>query len=306
MNPSLLVSSLHSILRASSSSGAVVTPRLLSLVNQLKTMSTNAKDVGERAPPENYHDGHLLADHLEYIENMVQKSVNLEQTAKNLTEQHKKARQSYSAVGVKWMDAKDIDDLLDNALKKNSQIKDNLAELKALREEARIFFGVEGPDGQTDLEKIMAMKEVNRIIDESSMLEDKKAVKSRPAINKRAVKENESVIGVISPDGEADVDLRTEIDHLQHLIDDVSKTENAGAIKKQHLNEESFNRQGKRIIGVDSPDGISDDRRIEEMKAINKIIEDAATWEDKAAIIARHKAVEAIMKDRARDAEHDW
>jgi hypothetical protein len=57
---------------------------------------------------------------------------------------------------------------------------------------------------------------------------------------------------------------------------------------------------------VDAPDGEPDGRIQEEMTEIRQVIEEAATGEDAASIRAQQAMRSEILKDRARDPEHDW
>jgi hypothetical protein len=57
---------------------------------------------------------------------------------------------------------------------------------------------------------------------------------------------------------------------------------------------------------VDAPDGEPDGHIQEEMTEIRQVIEEAAIGEDAASIRAQQAVRNEILKDRARDPEHDW
>ena len=271
-----------------------------------KFMSTQTERVVEKVPPEDYYDGHLIADHFEYLDDMMEKSLKLEEVVKDFQDAQSKAKQSYSAVGVRWMEADEIDRLLDSATKHNEDIKVKLAELRALREEAKKTFAVDSPDGESDVDLKAEMEQASHIVEDVAKTENTAAVERQHHVEEQIAEAAKRTLAVDAPDGEPDVELSVEIEQVASIIDDVAKTENMIAIKRKHQIEADIAAGAKSTLAVDAPDGDSDGHVLEELQEIDQMIDDAALLEDKEAIVRQHKAEEAVRKDRARDPEHDW
>src|SRR3569832_1526454 len=76
------------------------------------------RDTEFGVPSEDYFDGHLMADHLEFLDDMIEKASVLEESLDNLKETHETFVQN-----VKWMDGQDIEQLLEPSRKQKEEIQ---------------------------------------------------------------------------------------------------------------------------------------------------------------------------------------
>lgn len=63
-------------------------------------------------------------------------------------------------------------------------------------------------------------------------------------------------------------------------------------------------KDARKTYAVDAPDGYDDGETKAGMEEANHIIDDVAKNKDK--INKQHVMEDAVKKERARDAEHDW
>jgi len=202
-----------------------------------QAFSTKAKQSG--VPEEDYYDGHLLADQLEYLDDMIEKTAKMEEQMKELQEQHAMA---VTQAGVKWMDAAEIDELFKSSTQKKQELAAQMAELKELMASARKTFAVDAPDGESDWHLKDEMAEINHIIDDAAVLEDKIAVLKLRKEQEEAVK----TFAVDAPDGEPDARLKEELDELNHIIDDAAALEDKEAVLKKHKLESKLQKERAR------------------------------------------------------------
>lgn len=135
-------------------------------------------------PDEEYYDGHLVADHLEYLDDMMEKTLDM-QTAMDALEDtyHKKKETLYKSDNVKWMDSTEIDALFVQSAQQKQILREKMMALKELVEEAKKkavvsakYRGVDGPDGISDDMIQNDMDAVSNIIDYASTHENKQAI----------------------------------------------------------------------------------------------------------------------------------
>jgi hypothetical protein len=133
----------------------------------------------EMIPEEDYYDGHLLADHLEYLDDMLDKTLKLENSMTGLKETHDK---KYEALKRNGSDTAELDALFHHAASQKSHISGQVTDLKkVLMEvtdlkkvlmEAQNNYAVDGPDGTADGQIEDDLVEIDKIIDYAVELED--------------------------------------------------------------------------------------------------------------------------------------
>lgn len=173
---------------------------------QLRPMSAAFK---ERVPPEDYYDGHLLADQLEYVDDLIEKTIAIEKSVSELKENHVRFQ-----TGVKWMEAQEIDELLDASSQKKENISLQLAELRKLMVDAKKTFAVDAPDGDSDGHLKEEMLEVKQIIEETARVE-----------NSDDFRDAQKTFAVDAPDGDSDGHVKEELAEVRHIIDDAAVLE---------------------------------------------------------------------------------
>jgi hypothetical protein len=123
----------------------------------------------ERIPEEDYYDGHLLADHLEYLDDMLDKTLKIEDSMKSLQETYDK---KYEALKSNGSDTAELDALFHHAASQKSHISGQVTDLKKLLMEAQNNYAVDGPDGTADGQIEDDLVEIDKIIDHAAELED--------------------------------------------------------------------------------------------------------------------------------------
>jgi len=183
MNTSLLARFARQTALAASKRSPAVTATLL---RGLSIQSNHHET--EVAPPEDYYDGHLMADHLEYLEDMIEKTDMLKASMEEL-KLTKLAAVERASSGVKWIEAAEIDRLFDQTARQKEEITAGLAELKAKMAEARKTYAVDAPDGYPDGYFKEEMAEINHIIDDAAVLEDKDKINYQHKMDEKIRKE---------------------------------------------------------------------------------------------------------------------
>lgn len=129
----------------------------------------------EEVPDEDYYDGHLMADHLEYLDDMIEKTLTMKKSMEDLKQTKLDAIEKASA-GVKWVEADEIDRLFEQTSSQKAALGEQLAELKAKMAEARKTYAVDSPDGYSDAWEKEELQEVNHIIQDAAAHEDQEEV----------------------------------------------------------------------------------------------------------------------------------
>jgi hypothetical protein len=120
----------------------------------------------EMIPEEDYYDGHLLADHLEYLDDMLDKTLKLENSMTGLKETHDKKYEAlfHHAASQKSHISGQVTDL--------KKVLMEVTDLKKVLMEAQNNYAVDGPDGTADGQIEDDLVEIDKIIDYAVELED--------------------------------------------------------------------------------------------------------------------------------------
>jgi hypothetical protein len=130
----------------------------------------------EDVPPEDYYNGHLIADHLEYLEDMMDVAIKMEDTMIELQEIYDEKRLALEDLA----ETVTLDALFEKSSAKKGILFGQIAELKAVLTNAKAFAS-DGPDGTSDAEVSDGIHEVNRIIDSATKNEDGDSIRIRHA-----------------------------------------------------------------------------------------------------------------------------
>jgi len=138
-------------------------PRALTVaqINPALTSSRLARfSSAERAPEEDYIDGHLVTDHLEYLDDMIGKTLEIENNMDRLRETYAEKRKTYNnSASLEEMEKffLQVDEQKRLISAQISSLKTSLA---AARKAA---FAVDGPDGTSDELEQLYTDEANEI-----------------------------------------------------------------------------------------------------------------------------------------------
>jgi hypothetical protein len=174
-------------------------------------------------PPEDYYDGHLMADHLEYLDDMIEHANLLERHLDDLQVKHLRLLSATS--NVKWMDAGDIEALFGPSRRAHSSMSQQL--LQTREELASRAFAVDAPDGTPDGRIQEELREVEHIIEDAALHEDAADIVRQRQLNAR-------VFAVDAPDGQPDGGLQEDLAEVRHIIDDAAVLEDSKTIQYQH------------------------------------------------------------------------
>jgi hypothetical protein len=122
-------------------------------------------------PPEEYVDGHLKTDQLEFLDDMIAKTVEIEETMEALKETYGKKKHAYTNVG--FMESAEIDRLFETAASQKEDLSEKISLLKEVMQEAKRTFAVDAPDGLPDARIKEEMAEINHIIQDAAEHEDR-------------------------------------------------------------------------------------------------------------------------------------
>jgi hypothetical protein len=135
--------------------------------------------VEEHVPKEDYVNGHLLTDHLEYMEDMIDVTLRMEQSMQELQEIYDEKREALANLS----EMVEIDALFEKSASKKALLSSQIAELKTVLSNARAF-ALDAPDGTTDGELQEGVQEVNRIINDAAKLEDADVMRKQRAFDR--------------------------------------------------------------------------------------------------------------------------
>jgi hypothetical protein len=152
----LMASSRYALLSSSSRqpqvSRIVINTNNSYAVNQTihKFSTLRSPDVVETDPASDiFYEGHLLTDQLEYIDIIMDKAVEIEESIDRLHTLTQKKKEV--ALNVQWMDSADIEALFQESQKQKKIIRELVANVKELSNEVKgRFNGVDAPDGTSD------------------------------------------------------------------------------------------------------------------------------------------------------------
>jgi hypothetical protein len=138
----------------------------------------------ERVPPEDYVDGHLLTDHLEYLEDCLEVTLKMEQSMSDLMDTYDEKRSALENLA----ETVELDALFERSASQKALMSAQIAELKTVLANARAF-AIEGPDGVSDAEIRSNAQEAQRIIDDAARVEDVDQVRTKHAFDRAVQKE---------------------------------------------------------------------------------------------------------------------
>jgi hypothetical protein len=190
-----------------------------------------------RVPPEDYYQGHLMADHLEFLEDMIDKTAKLEESVESLKQTHQQFVQN-----VKWMDGQDIEELLEPTRKKKEDITKQLVELRKLMASAKKTYAVDAPDGESDGHIQEELLEIKHIIDDAAVLEDKDAILRQ----RKLAAENKKTFAVDAPDGTSTGQIKEQMAEVRHIIDDAAVLEDKKKIEYKHKMDSAVRKERAR------------------------------------------------------------
>jgi hypothetical protein len=149
----------------SSSSFRILSPNH----NQADRASHHRKNFStDKVPEEDYYDGHLIVDHLEYLDDMIDKCLAIETSMDELKDTNAQKRRAY-----KEASSDEVNALFEKSASQKENISSQLANLKAIMKSAQQnAFAVDGPDGTTDAQEREGLQEVSKIIDYAATHED--------------------------------------------------------------------------------------------------------------------------------------
>ena len=194
----------------------------------------------EPVPEEDYYDGHLMVDRLEYLNDMIEKTISIESQLQELKETYNEKRQkakslmSESSSKSKAADAEDMQVLFDRAAAQKDQISCDLERLRSIMVSAAstggksASFAVDGPDGTSDGQVRESVDEVRKIIDRSSHF-DRDAIKGK-------------TFAVDGPDGTSDDQLANDDEVVERIVESAAEHEDSDAIKLRHNYENAVTR----------------------------------------------------------------
>jgi outer membrane protein assembly factor BamB len=243
----------------------------------------------------------ILDDHLQYLDEMVEKSIEINQIVKDMGNSHAQHKTNlFTAGGTQWRTQADIDILFKSAVKRQEEMTAALADMKTLIEEAKSTFAVDAPDGETDWHVKTEMEEIKHIIDDAAVMEDPTVIQAKHDAQAAFSEKTNQTLAVDAPDGEADWYLKDQMEEIEHLIDDAARTEDTAAINVKHDHADAFREETKHTLAVDAPDGETDWHLQEEKLEINHIIEATANFEDPAVLKKKHMMEENMAAAAAK------
>ncbi|KAG7365892.1 hypothetical protein IV203_028562 [Nitzschia inconspicua] len=176
---SLIVLARHSLLRPSI--GRLVAQGITVARPSVLFMSSHTH-VDEVVPKEDYVNGHLITEHLEYMEDMLDVTLRMEQSMQELQDIYDEKRQALANMS----EMVEIDALFEKSASKKALLSSQIEELKAVLSNARAYAS-DAPDGTSDAELREGVREVDRIINAAAKIEDADKVRMQRAYD-RAVK----------------------------------------------------------------------------------------------------------------------
>jgi hypothetical protein len=156
----------------------VVSKRALSSLSRTSVLALGSQSgrttqrflTPEKVPEEDYYDGHLLTEHLEYLDDMLDKTLKIETSMEELKQTYAQKRKAYETQDSGSNE--EIYGLFEKSASQKKQLSHQIADLKAVLMQAQGTFAVDAPDGTSDAQLRDGLKEVNQIIDYAAEHED--------------------------------------------------------------------------------------------------------------------------------------
>ena len=159
------------------------------IVSNAVRCSSNMKQEKQGVPKEDYYDGHLLVDHLEYIDDWLDHTVKIENTVKGLKETYAKKYDAYKTASPGA--TAELDALFHKAAAEKEELMQQLGDLKnmMLKAQNNTYYAVDAPDGMADAELADDQTQVDQIIDFASEHEDTEAIERRHFFDEQVKKD---------------------------------------------------------------------------------------------------------------------
>jgi hypothetical protein len=177
-----------------------------------------------------------MADHLEYLDDMIERTIKMEESMEGLKDTYAKKRVEFTNIG--WTDSAEIDRLFDQAAMQKDELSGQIAELRKVMAAARQKgFAVDAPDGTSDAMRRENLNQVNRIINFAAEHEDKDHVR---------FEHQQAIRGVDAPDGTSDAMLEEDLKEVDEIIDYAAKHEDKEHIEYEHKMEDAVRKKHAR------------------------------------------------------------
>jgi hypothetical protein len=137
-----------------------------------------------RVPPEDYIDGHLLTDHLEYLDDMLDVTLKMEESMAELQDIYSEKRDALGEL----LETVELDALFEKSASQKALMSSQIAELKAVLNNARAYAS-DAPDGTSDAELRMNARITQEIIDDAAKIEDTDKIRSKHAFDRKVQQE---------------------------------------------------------------------------------------------------------------------
>eukprot|EP00977_Amphora_coffeiformis_P010064 scaffold2353_cov167-Amphora_coffeaeformis.AAC.55 len=155
------------------------------------------------------------------------------------------------------------------------------------------FVAVDGPDGTADDTLKEDLEEINHLIEEAALKEDRDFVERLHAQQADAAR----IYAVEAPDGTPDDAQAKEYEAAQDIVEREAHLHDPAFVAVLHYEQQQI----ERIYAVDSPDGMSDDLLLEELHQIEDIIDHAAEYEDKDEVRRVHQEVKDLKETMSKN-----
>jgi hypothetical protein len=199
----------------------------------------------EKVPPADYYNGHLMTDHLEYIDDLIEKTMEMEGSMGDLKETYTRKREIYYGDehnGVRWMESSEIDALFQDAATQKAKLSEQLADMKKLLADAKKTFAVDAPDGYPDDLEKEELKEIDFIIEEAAAHEDGGKIDYQRKMQAKADVDAKKTFAVDAPDGNPDAFEKEELVLIDRIIVEAAANEDAEKIKYKHRMEDAIRK----------------------------------------------------------------
>jgi hypothetical protein len=219
----------------------------LAAFRTMSTMTSAASTAAterEEVPPEDYYDGHLVANQLEYLNDLIEHTDLLGRHLEDLKDKHRNLLLASSMSNhpgitstIKWMEVTEVDALFEPARRAHSTMRQHLQDTRS--ELQRRVYAVDAPDGESDGRVQEEMMEIRNIVDDAARFENAQEI----------LRDRESsarVFAVDAPDGQPDGCVHEELAEIKHMIDDASALEDVKAIQYQHAAQEQIRKDRAR------------------------------------------------------------
>lgn len=123
-----------------------------------------ASSSSEKVPEEDYIDGHLLTDHLEYLDDMIDKTLKIESNMERLRQTYAEKRKAYNGSAS----VEEMERLFLQAEEQKQLISAQVSSLKTtLLSVKSNGYAVDAPDGTSDELEQLYRDEANEVLNES-------------------------------------------------------------------------------------------------------------------------------------------